>query len=74
MSDFSEKINKRKRVLRKILLNKLINLNKLRFQNKEDIVNNNVPRPKYISPADRSSYNYGFMNINEIGAGTPTIW
>ena len=32
------------------------------------------PRPHYVSPRDRSSYNSGYMTISEIGAGTPNIW
>ena len=31
-------------------------------------------RPHYISPKDRSTYNSGYMEISELGAGTPNIW
>ncbi len=34
----------------------------------------NGPRPHYISPEERSSYNSGYMLIGEMGAGTPNIW
>lgn len=36
--------------------------------------NPNSARREYISPKDRDSYNYGYMNINEIGSGTPNSW
>ena len=33
------------------------------------------PRRQYISPADRSSYDYGYMKIPEMGgAGMPNVW
>lgn len=35
---------------------------------------NRVPRKEYISPKDRSGYNYRYMTIGEIGAGTPNVW
>ena len=31
------------------------------------------PRREYISPADRSGYNYGYMDISEMHAGTPNV-
>jgi hypothetical protein len=34
----------------------------------------NGPRPHYISPEERSSYNSGYMWIGEMGAGTPNTW
>jgi hypothetical protein len=34
----------------------------------------NGPRPHYISPEERSSYNSGYMKIDEMNAGTPNIW
>jgi hypothetical protein len=34
----------------------------------------NGARRKYVSPKDRDSYNYGYMNINEMGSGTPNSW
>lgn len=74
-----ERINKRKRFLRKLLLNKLIkDVLEKKFDNTPELLNNlynnNSSRKQYLSPLDRSSYNYGYMNINEMGAGTPTIW
>lgn len=35
---------------------------------------NTPPREQYSSPRDRDTYNYGYMNINEIGADTPNVW
>jgi len=32
------------------------------------------PRRTYISPSDRSSYNYGYMTISDMQAGDPNIW
>ena len=33
------------------------------------------PRQEYVSPKDRSSYDYGgYMEIGEMLAGTPNIW
>lgn len=29
------------------------------------------PRKEYISPADRSGYNYGYMTSGEMGEGSP---
>ncbi len=29
---------------------------------------------KHISPQDRSSYNYGYMEADEMQAGNPNIW
>lgn len=74
-----KRINKRKRFLRKLLLKKLIkDVLERKFDNTPELLNNlynnNSSRKQYLSPLDRSSYNYGYMNINEMGAGTPTIW
>lgn len=35
------------------------------------IFNPKVPRQRYVSPKDRSSYNYGYMELDEMMAGTP---
>ena len=32
------------------------------------------PRPHYISPEDRSTYNSGYMQMDEMTAGDPNIW
>lgn len=32
------------------------------------------PRRQYISPTDRSTYNYGYMEIDEMTAGNPNVW
>lgn len=32
---------------------------------------NEPPRKTYVSPKDRSGYNYGYMEMNEMLAGTP---
>jgi hypothetical protein len=31
-------------------------------------------RREYINPVDRSTQNYNYMEIGEIGAGTPNVW
>ena len=33
-----------------------------------------APRPHYVSPKDRSTYNSGYMQVDEMTAGTPNIW
>jgi hypothetical protein len=33
-----------------------------------------APRMQYVSPRDRSQYNYRYMEIDEMLAGTPNIW
>lgn len=33
-----------------------------------------APRPHYVSPRDRSTYNSGYMQVDEMTAGTPNIW
>jgi hypothetical protein len=33
-----------------------------------------APRLQYVSPRDRSQYNYRYMNIDEMLAGTPNVW
>ena len=35
------------------------------------IFNQDGPRQKYVSPKDRSDYNYGYMNLNEQLVGNP---
>ena len=32
------------------------------------------PRAEYVSPGDRSQYNYRYMEIDEMLAGTPNVW
>jgi hypothetical protein len=72
--------NKRKKLLRAILLKKLINqILSGEFDNTTDLpdelFNNQLhPRQKYISTKDRSSYNYGYMTSSEFGAGSPNTW
>lgn len=36
-----------------------------------DIFNQRGPRQSYVSPKDRSSHNYGYMESDEMLAGTP---
>ena len=78
--DLEEERAKRKKILRLILLKRLI---ENMFENKVDNTpvlpnslynENGSPRRQYFSPLDRSNYNYGYMTLDEIGAGTPTIW
>lgn len=41
----------------------------------DELFNNKIaPRQQYISPDDRSSYNYQYMELDEMLAGTPNIW
>ena len=35
------------------------------------IYNQKGPRQTYVSPKDRASYNYGYMEVDEMLAGTP---
>lgn len=71
---------KRRRLLRKLLLKKLIkNILEGKVvtvpEPEGELYNSQgQPRPNYHSPNERSGYNYGYMEIDEIGAGTPTIW
>jgi hypothetical protein len=32
------------------------------------------PRKEYVSPAERGTYNYGYMTISEMEAGNPNIF
>jgi hypothetical protein len=36
-----------------------------------DIFNQRGPRQSYVSPKDRATRNYGYMEFNEMLAGTP---
>jgi len=38
------------------------------------LFNQKVPRQQYVSPGDRSTYNSGYMQIDEMLAGTPNVW
>lgn len=40
----------------------------------DNLYNNNPPRRQYLSPRDRDTYNYGYMELDEIGAGTPNVF
>lgn len=35
------------------------------------IFNQQGPRQKYVSPKDRAAHNYGYMEVDEMLAGTP---
>jgi hypothetical protein len=37
------------------------------------IFNQNLPRQQYVSPKDRSTFNYGYMDSSEMQAGTPFV-
>ena len=71
---------KRRRLLRKLLLKKLIrDVVSGKFKNETSQVSplqneHGGGRVSYHSPQDRSSYNYGYMEVDEMGAGTPNIW
>lgn len=71
---------KRRRLIRKILLNRLI---KNILEGKMEVIpvpkgvlynENGGARHQYFAPLDRSSYNYGYMEIDELLAGSPNIW
>jgi len=67
------------RARRKQLLLKLIQqISKGKFDNTpvllDKLYSNKPPREQYISPRDRSTYNYGYMELDEMGAGTPNTW
>ncbi len=70
------KINKRKDKKRKnILYNLLEKLDNLEIDNRPVSENlQNSSRPKYKSPLERSTQNYGYEEISEIGSGTDNIW
>jgi len=82
----SNRIKKLLNILRKLKLkdiNNTIDLDKLYPLNKterEQILskdfNNSadLPRGEYQSPLDRSSYNYQYMTIGEMGSGTENVW
>lgn len=88
MKKFKSKnrINKLLNILKKIKLkdsNNIEDLDKLYPLNKTEReqvlmrdINNirELPRGEYESPLDRSSYNYQYMTIGEIGSGTPNVW
>ena len=78
---------KRKRVLRKLLLERLIKMIESgQFNNIEEAteslfpLNSNrterfVPRGEYKSPRDRDTYNYGYTEIDEMtGLHSPNSW
>ena len=79
--DILKRIEKRKKLLRLILLKQVMDKVLGNDFNNIPVAPNDLldstyggSRRQYLSPIDRSTYNYGFMNINEIGAGTPNIW
>lgn len=59
------------RAIRKALLARLLQqLNDGEYSNLQQPGRATKP---YISPLDRSSNNYGYMTMNEMGAGSPNI-
>lgn len=85
-SKSKNRINKLLKILKKIYLkdtNNIEDLDKLypldkteREQMLMKDLNNaqELPRGEYENPLDRSSYNYQYMTIGEIGSGTPNVW
>lgn len=67
----SQERKKRMKLLKKLL--EIIEAGKFDSSPPQNL-DNISPRHEYISPFERSSYNYGYMNINEIGAGTPNTY
>jgi hypothetical protein len=71
---------KRRRLLRKLLLRRLIkNILEGKVRTipvPEGLLYNQLggTRRQYYAPNERSSYNYGYMEIDEMGSGSPTIW
>lgn len=41
---------------------------------KDQLFNNLPPRMQYISPLDRNTENYGYMEAKEMQAGNPNIF
>jgi hypothetical protein len=50
----------------------LENIESGQLNNKEKRVD--PSRPEYKSPIDRNTYNYGYMESDEMEAGTPNVW
>jgi len=44
------------------------------YTSERDMYQMGGPRQMYVSPVDRSSYNYGYMQSGEMAAGTPAVW
>lgn len=66
--------NRRKKLLLKLLRQVL----KGDFDNTPVLLNNlydnTTPRKQYLGPRDRDTYNYGYMELDEMGAGSPDVW
>lgn len=76
IEEAKEAINRRRRSDRR---QKLFHILELILDGKIDssktplgkIFNQQGPRQSYVSPKDRSTYNYGYMETDEMLAGTP---
>jgi hypothetical protein len=61
--------SERKRELRKILLNKLVEQILAGKFNSQDVILNNRRNKEYLSPLERDSYNYGYMTNDQNNKG-----
>ena len=73
-----EKVNRRKKMKRRQRLMHLINLilgGQINSAKKpmSRLFNQKAPRFEYTSPSERSQYNYGYMEADEMMAGTPFV-
>jgi hypothetical protein len=78
LQNAKQKFRRRKRKKRKFLLKALIKaieegkLDTTRFPI-TNLSKLTGPHKEYISPRDRSTYNYGYMETSEMLAGTPNV-
>jgi len=77
----SHSLKRRKaRALRRALLAKLIKeIESGKFLSERVTPDSTYPlhtsqRREYQNPRDRDTYNYGYMDIKEMEAGTPNVW
>jgi len=70
--------HRRRQRRKRLLLRLLKDILKGDFDNTPELLdklyNNNPPRRQYMSPRERDSYNYGYKEIDEMGASTPNVW
>jgi hypothetical protein len=76
LSEAEEKVKRRSRMKRRQALMRLLKLIESGTLDTSrhpmgKIFNQMTPRMQYVSPDARSSYNYGFMEIDEMMSGTP---
>lgn len=76
--DFKEKIERANRLRKRqklIAIIQAIMAGKINSKKspQEPIFNGNGTRQIYISPKDRATHNYGYMEADEMMAGTPFV-